>query len=47
MTVIKVNRPHDQSLIQEVPLMDAQALENIISKAQSVVFKFRTLVACL
>ena len=33
MTVIKVNRPHDQSLIQEVPLMDAQTLENIISKA--------------
>jgi len=33
MTVINVNRPHDQSLIQEVPLMDAQALENIISKA--------------
>ncbi len=33
MTVIKVNRPHDQSLIQEVPLMDAQTLENILSKA--------------
>lgn len=33
MTVIKVNRPHDQSLIQEVPLMNAQALENILSKA--------------
>ena len=33
MIAIKVNRPHDQSLIQEVPLMDAQTLENIISKA--------------
>ncbi|GAX61846.1 NAD-dependent aldehyde dehydrogenase [Candidatus Scalindua japonica] len=33
MTVIKVNRPHDQSLIQEVPEMDAEILENILSKA--------------
>jgi len=33
MTVIKVNRPHDQGLIQEVPLMNAQALEDILSKA--------------
>ena len=33
MTVIKVNRPHDQSLIQEVPLMNAQTLENTLSKA--------------
>jgi acyl-CoA reductase-like NAD-dependent aldehyde dehydrogenase len=33
MPAIKVNRPHDQSLIQEVPLMNAQALENILSKA--------------
>ena len=33
MTVIKVNRPHDQSLIQEVPLMNTQTLENILSNA--------------
>ena len=36
MTVIKVNRPHDQSLIQEVPMMDAQTLENILSKAHQL-----------
>ncbi len=33
MTVIKVNRPHDQGLIREVPLMNAQTLEKTISKA--------------
>ena len=36
MTVIKVNRPHDQSLIQEVPLMNAQTLEDILSKASQL-----------
>ncbi len=36
MKVVKVNRPHDQSLIQEVPLMSAQILEDILSKAHQL-----------
>ncbi|MCP4978660.1 MAG: aldehyde dehydrogenase family protein, partial [Maribacter sp.] len=36
MKVVKVNRPHEQSLIQEVPLMSAQILEDILSKAHQL-----------
>ncbi|MCP5002741.1 MAG: aldehyde dehydrogenase family protein, partial [Planctomycetes bacterium] len=36
MITIKVFRPHDQSLIQEVPLMDGGMLENILSSANQL-----------